>query len=104
MASSRLALNSVLGTVASLANSVGSIANTITTGIESVNDLAVNYRTNQQVRIKLDRVDFIDRMIEEKSEEVTLRQVRIEEYLAQNPTHLPIFNAAKAKFEAALAA
>lgn len=104
MANSRLAMSSVFDTVASVANSVGAVANVITTGIESVNDLVTDMRSKQQERLVLGRVDYTDRLLEEMSEDIMTRRARIEEYLAANPSHATMFNEAHAKLTAALEA
>lgn len=102
MANPRLALSSVFGTVASVAGSVGAVANTITTGIESINDLVTDLRSKQQERLVLSRVDYSDRLLEEMSEDIMQRRARIEEYLDANPKHKVLFNEAHAKLALAL--
>lgn len=104
MASTRLTISSVLDTVNAVVGSVGSVANTITTGIESVNDLVTDLRSKQQERLVLGRVDYTDALLESMSEEIMQRRARIDEYLTANPKHATLYNEAHTKLVAALEA
>jgi hypothetical protein len=104
MASSRLAIGSVLGTVASVANSIGTVADTITTGISMLNDTATAARERQLDTIAANKADYEDRIAEELGEEIMKRRIRIEELVATSPLHAKHYNEAYDKIKAAIAA
>jgi phage terminase large subunit-like protein len=103
MATARVALGSVLGTVSSLANAIGTTANTLTTGVDMVNDWATNARLNQRKRTALNEVHADKRMLTELTTEMTNLDIEIEEFCSKSVAHKELFNSNYAQLEAALA-
>jgi phage terminase large subunit-like protein len=103
MATARVALGSVLGTVSSVAGSIGTVANTLTTGVDMVNDWATNARLNQRKRTALNEVHADKRMLTELTTEMTNLDIEIEEFCSKSEAHAKLFNENFKVLEQALA-
>ena len=78
----RSATGSVLGVISTSATAVSSAFAAITDGISMLDNLVKSSLSQQEERIVVDNSDFSDRLLEEKSREVSLRQAQVEAFCA----------------------
>ncbi len=91
MAQARVALASVLGTVDSVATSIGRTFDTVTTGVNMVHALAANAAKHQKLRHAAEESSFEERLKEEISLIDTQRQLEIRQFMAQSVEHAELF-------------
>jgi hypothetical protein len=80
MASTRMAIGAVLGTVNDAANTVSSIVNVVSDSAGMLNDYVRRQRTMQQDRTVIELHTFRTRLMEDTAKEQTIRTESLEDY------------------------
>jgi hypothetical protein len=98
------ALQSLNTTVSTVLGSVGSVANTLTTGIDSINDWAIHARQNQRRNRALGKVTSNRQILATLAQEAADIEVGVAAYKEKSDAHRTAFDSAYEELEAALAA
>lgn len=102
MATTRVALSSVLGTVTSVATAVGTTFETATDGIGMLHSLVKNAARHQTLRHAAEESSFEARLIEELSMSDTVRQLEIKTFTDKSQDHLNLYLANEKRVTAAI--
>lgn len=97
-ASTRYALGSVMATVAATAGTVTTTVTAIGSAVEMGAAAITEARIKQRARHAIDRLDFMDQLVEEKAAETASRQGKIRE-LCQDETFKADFLTAQTKYQ-----
>lgn len=92
-ATARMTFGSIFGLVATTAQAASSV---VGTAVESVNMLDAYVKSaaqQQQARLAADMEDFESRIGEEKAQEMSQRQLQVDEFCNKSPRHKELFNA-----------
>ena len=92
MATARMALGSVLGTVTDTATAISSIVSTITDGSGMMHDYVKDARNKQKLRIVADQDDYVTRLATERAKENVQRKVDIIEWCGNDTNKQTMFN------------
>lgn len=104
VASARFSLGSVFGTVATAANAVSSTFEAATVGVSMLDRFVQTAKMKQEERHIVDLADFRERLIEDRSREITERQVAVNEFVGKSALHKNLYEANYTKLEKLLAA
>lgn len=80
MASTRMAIGAVLGTINDAANTVSSVVNVVSDSAGMLNDYVKRQRTMQQDRTVIELKTFRTRLMEDTAKEQTIRTEALEDY------------------------
>lgn len=92
MATARMAISSVLGTVTDTATAVSSIVSTISDGTGMLHDYVKDARRVQQDRMILNKDDSRVRLVEERAKENVQRKMDIIEWCGESTVKQEYFN------------
>lgn len=104
VASARMTLGTVLGTLSTAANTVTNVLDAASASIGMANAYVNNAANQQKKRILKDSSTFDERLIEEHGQETALRQVEIMKFCGQSAQHAKFYNDAAEKMREILAA
>lgn len=102
MATSRVALGSVLSTVTNAAAAVSSIFDTITDGVGMAQEFTKNASIKQKTRHIAEYSSFKTALVEEIAEIDTERQMRLVELRAKSEDHAKAYDANEERLNKAL--
>lgn len=84
MANIRTASGAALGTVTDLANTLSTTANTVSGGINILNDMVQNIKTKRQDANLVEMITYRDNLINDASVEAVKREEVIRTYIAED--------------------
>jgi hypothetical protein len=93
MATARMAVSSLLGTVTDTATAVSSIVSTVSDGSGMLHDYVKDARRKQKLRIIADEDDYVTRLTEDRAKENTQRRCDINDWVKDNPEKKEIYQA-----------
>ena len=96
MATSRVAIGSVLATISDTANAVSSIVNTTTKSIGMLDALVTKASNEQRKRHIVDSLNFDQRLAHEHAQEVSNLTKTADEFVAQHPQYKEQYSSAYA--------
>lgn len=99
MATAKFTLGSVLGAVASTANSVVATLEVGNTLIEKAQLAATTSLTKQRLETKADEEVFLEHLIREKAHEDAMSALRAKDFCKQSADHLQMYQSAYNRFE-----
>lgn len=99
MATTRMALGSLMSTVANTAEAASSVVNTISGSANMLNDFVQRHRTMQQDRNIIEIASFRERLIEETAREETVRKEALFDYFAAREGRKANFDSAYEKLQ-----
>lgn len=92
-ASARLTVGALLGAVTTAANTITTSLDTITDGVGMINTFVNDAATKQSIRSVVDMEGFESALQEEKSQEMTARQLSVLQFCNQSPDHARLYQA-----------
>lgn len=101
MATLRTATGSVLGLVTDTASSVSTIANTISGGVNILNDMVQSTRVKRQEANIVEMISFRDNLINDASLDAVKREENIRMYIGNDEGKQKSFNNFQLKLQAA---
>lgn len=90
-ATARMTLGSLFATVGTAANAVTSTLNTTVDAISMLDRYVSDARERQTMRSAVEKLDFTQRLAEEKATEMSERQLQVLEFCAQSADHKRMF-------------
>ena len=103
MATVRMAATSLLTTVSETANTVTNLVSSVGTGAKMINDFTTNAREQQLTNIKLSKVGFLETLKVTKALEIDEAQLRLSEYIGNDPAKKARIDLIMAEFDKVLA-
>jgi len=103
MANPRNMFGSLFGMVSSGATAVASTFEAGIAGVSMLDRFVQDAKQRQDERSIVDMADFRSRLLEEKSREVSDRQVQVEDFMKKSPLHATLYKANYQRFEDLLA-
>ena len=103
MATVRMAATSLLTTVSETANTVTNLVSSVGTGAKMINDFTTNAREQQLTNIKLSKVGFLETLKVTKALEIDEAQLRLSEYIGNDPAKKQRIDLIMAEFDKVLA-
>ena len=91
-AQARMTTGSILSTVSTAAGAITSVLDTGVSGINMLDNYVKNRVEDQRLRAIADRKDFIFRLAEEKSAEISERQLSIDAFCNKSARHAELYN------------
>ena len=104
MATARIAVGSILGTVTDTATTVSTVINTLGSSVDMLANYVNNAREEQEIGLFLGKEDRETQILETISLDTAKRQQETEEYLTKNPTVRTVYTETYADLEAKLIA
>lgn len=98
MASARMTVGTLLGTVNEVATSVSSIFDTATKSINMLNRYVSEAAEKQALRSIVDTHGFKERLVEEKTMETVTRKLEIKSFCSQSQHHADLYQATYNEF------
>lgn len=91
MANAKVAMSSILETVAATANSVSSLINTTTKGVGMLDALVSKVSTEQKLRYKAEADMFVLGLVRESAERQALADIKVVEFCDKSPAHKAMY-------------
>jgi hypothetical protein len=91
VANTGTAIGSLLGTIGTLSNAISSTISTGVRGVEMLDTYVSNASNRQQTAAKIDMEDYIERLLEEKSIEVSQRQLQVDKFTNQSTRNQELY-------------
>lgn len=86
MATARVALGSVLGTVTDTAQTISTVINTVGSSVEMLANYVNNAREEQEINLLLGKEDRETQILERISLDTAKRHIETEEFFQKNPS------------------
>lgn len=102
MSSSRLTFGAILSTVTTTANTVTATLDAANKGVGILTAFVDKASSEQKLRHVADNEVFIENLIQEKSEERAIANIKVEKFIAQSPEHRKHYQGAYEKFTSLL--
>lgn len=102
MSSTRLSFGAILSTVQATANTVTSTLDAANKGVGILAAFVDKASSEQQLRHIADKEVFIESLIQEKSEERAMANLKVEKFVAQSANHAKHYESAYNKFTSLL--
>jgi hypothetical protein len=100
----RTTAGSVLGTVTSAADAVGSVFGAASRGISMLDKYVADAQSNQTLRSVVDRDTFTQVLAEEKAMEEAVRKIQVLEFTNKSTDHKDLYSTAYDRIQALIAA
>lgn len=98
MASTRMSLSAVLGSVHSAATTVTGALDAASAGIGMLNSFVTQAADNQRIRQIADKEDFVENLISEKAMQRTEMLAKVDKFKSKSQGHAQAYDAAYARF------
>lgn len=99
MATSRIALGSVLDTVVKTANSLGSVLDATTKTIGMADAFVTKASTEQKLSYRIDERKFVHNLVREAAQEQAQADINVATFRKQSTEHAQFFDAALEEFQ-----
>ncbi len=85
MATVRMAAGNLLGTIADTANTISTLANTVSGGVSILNDMVSNVRDKRRETTLVEMISFRDNLVNDASLDAVKREENIRNYIGNDP-------------------